>query len=37
MSSNNLSTDNILLYQIKDGQTKIGVTLANNTEWLTAN
>ena len=31
----NNSKDNILLYQTEDGQTKIEVTLANDTVWLT--
>ena len=32
----NNSKGNILLYQTEDGQTKIEVTLANDTVWLTA-
>ena len=32
----NESTGNFLLYQTEDGQTKIEVTLANDTVWLTA-
>ena len=32
----NDSKGNLLLYQAEDGQTKIEVTLANNTVWLTA-
>ena len=32
----NDSKGNILLYQTEDGQTKIEVTLANDTVWLTA-
>ena len=32
----NESTGNLLLYQTEDGQTKIEVTLANDTVWLTA-
>ena len=32
----NTSTGNLLLYQTEDGQTKIEVTLANDTVWLTA-
>lgn len=32
----NKSKGNILLYQTEDGQTKIEVTLANDTVWLTA-
>ena len=31
----NESTGNLLLYQTEDGQTKIEVTLANDTVWLT--
>ena len=31
----NDSKGNILLYQTEDGQTKIEVTLANDTVWLT--
>ena len=34
MESNNKG--NILLYQTEDGQSKIEVTLNNNTVWLTA-
>lgn len=32
----NNSKGNLLLYQAEDGQTKIEVTLANDTVWLTA-
>ena len=32
----NESTGNLLLYQTEDGQTKIEVTLTNDTVWLTA-
>ena len=32
----NDSKGNLLLYQTEDGQTKIEVTLANDTVWLTA-
>ena len=32
----NDSKGNLLLYQAEDGQTKIEVTLANDTVWLTA-
>ena len=32
----NGSKGNLLLYQTEDGQTKIEVTLANDTVWLTA-
>ena len=36
MNQQNSSKGNLLLYQTEDGQTKIEVTLANDTVWLTA-
>ena len=36
MNQQNSFTGNLLLYQTEDGQTKIEVTLANDTVWLTA-
>ena len=36
MNQQNSPTGNLLLYQTEDGQTKIEVTLANDTVWLTA-
>ena len=35
MNQQDFSKGNILLYQTEDGQTKIEVTLANDTVWLT--
>ena len=36
MNQQDFSKGNLLLYQTEDGQTKIEVTLANDTVWLTA-
>ena len=36
MNQQNSPIGNLLLYQTEDGQTKIEVTLANDTVWLTA-